>query len=248
MTDVLGWRKVFAVVGPSTNTVVQPDMEALRPAGVTNHYRAIHVEDPEALSDDAFMAGAARISGGMTDSLRSAMTCKPDYLVLGVSAISFIGGAAGCSAFVRQIRELTGRDVSVGSEALVAALQAYGGIRRVAFLSPYYPAANAEVRRFLGDHGFSVRRDIPLRCTSWTAIAQVPEARLRDTLLALDGDDVDALCQVGTNLSMLRLAAAAEGWLGKPVVAINAATYWHALRASGIADRIQGFGRLLQEF
>jgi maleate isomerase len=59
---------------------------------------------------------------------------------------------------------------------------------------------------------------------------------------------VDALVQVGTNLSMARLAAAAELWLGKPVIAINTATYWHGLRACGIADRISGFGRLMAEF
>jgi maleate isomerase len=54
--------------------------------------------------------------------------------------------------------------------------------------------------------------------------------------------------QVGTNLSMVRLAAAAELWLGKPVIAINAATYWHALRQNQIADKIAGLGRLLEEF
>ena len=53
--------------------------------------------------------------------------------------------------------------------------------------------------------------------------------------------------QIGTNLSFARLSAAAELWLAKPVVAINTATYWHALRANGIADRLPGFGRLLAE-
>jgi maleate isomerase len=71
---------------------------------------------------------------------------------------------------------------------------------------------------------------------------------LRSVLRTLDGDDIDAIVQVGTNLSMVRLAAAAEMWLGKPVVAINTATYWHALRANGIDDRMEGFGRLLAEF
>ena len=28
--DVLGWRAKFAAIGPSTNTVVQPDFEAMR--------------------------------------------------------------------------------------------------------------------------------------------------------------------------------------------------------------------------
>ena len=42
--------------------------------------------------------------------------------------------------------------------------------------------------------------------------------------------------QVGTNLSMVRLAAEAERWLHKPVIAINAATWWMALRDNGIDD------------
>ena len=247
MTDVLGWRKVFAVIGPSTNTIVQPDMEAMRPPGVTNQYRDIYVEDPAALSDEAFMIGAAKISDGMKDSLRTAITCKPDYLVLGVSAISFMGGLAGANRFVQEVRDFTRLDISVGSLAMAEAMRAYGGIRRVAFISPYYPAANAHVRHFLADSGFEVVRDVALRCTSWTNIAKVGEDRLRQTLLEIDGDDIDAICQVGTNLSMVKLAAEAEGRLGKPVIAINTATYWHALRTCGIADRLQGFGRLLAE-
>jgi maleate isomerase len=51
--------------------------------------------------------------------------------------------------------------------------------------------------------------------------------------------------QVGTNLIMARLAGIAEFWLGKPVVAINTATYWYALRENGIADKVDGFGSLL---
>jgi maleate isomerase len=247
MTDVLGWRKVFAVIGPSTNTIVQPDMDAMRPAGVTNQYRDIYVDDPQALSDEAFMEGATKISEGMRESLRTAVTCKPDYLVLGVSAISFVGGRAGCDRLVGEVRDFTGLGISVGSIAVADALRAYPGVRRVAFLSPYYETANRNVARFLGDSGFDVVRDVALRCTSWTDIARQPESRLRQTLRELDGDDVDAIVQVGTNLSMVRLAAEAEAWLGKPVIAINTATYWHALRANGIAERMDGFGSLLSQ-
>lgn len=63
----------------------------------------------------------------------------------------------------------------------------------------------------------------------------------------LDGDDVDGIIQVGTNLSMLALAEEAEQELGKPVVAINSATLWHALRKNGFDDRFDGFGTLLRE-
>jgi maleate isomerase len=47
---------------------------------------------------------------------------------------------------------------------------------------------------------------------------------------------------------MVKLAAAAELYLGKPVIAINTATYWNALRQNGITDQLDGFGRLLSDF
>jgi maleate isomerase len=46
---------------------------------------------------------------------------------------------------------------------------------------------------------------------------------------------------------MARLAGQAEVWLKRPVVAINTAIYWHALRESGITDRMSGFGALLEK-
>ena len=49
-------------------------------------------------------------------------------------------------------------------------------------------------------------------------------------------------------MDMVRLAAAAELWLAKPVIPIDTATYWHALRQNGITEKVQGFGRLLEEF
>ena len=182
------------------------------------------------------------------DAVKSVMTCSPDYLVMGMSAITFFGGAKGADAFVRKIEEFTGVGISVGSHSASAALRAYGGVKRIAILSPYWPVMNEAVIGYFTDMGFSVVRDIALQCTSWTGIADVTPAQCRDALRQLDGNDVDALVQVGTNLSMIRLAAAAELWLGKPVIAINTATYWHALRANGITDRIEGFGRLLAEF
>jgi maleate isomerase len=249
MRDVLGWRAKFGVIGPSTNTVVQPDFDMMRPAGVTNHYSRIFTPNAKAVSNDTFMAGTKLIGDNVLDAVRSVMTCEPDYLVMGMSSVTFYGGAAGADAFVGKVEAEAGVRISVGSHSSTAALNAYGA-KRIAFLSPYYPVANAEVRRYFTESGFEVVRDIYLACRSWTAIAEVAPELLRDKLIELNGDgsDVDAIIQVGTNLSMVRLAADAELWLGKPVIAINTATYWHALRRYGISDKMPGFGRLLEEF
>jgi maleate isomerase len=248
MPDALGWRRKFGVTGPSTNTIVQPDFDAMRPVGVTNHYSRIFTPNADAVSNETFRAGAELIGANTLDAVRSVMTCAPDHLVMGMSAVTFFDGQKGADRFVRQAKEVSGLGISIGSHACTAALNAYGGVRRIAVLSPYWPVMNAEVARYFGDMGFSVVRDIALQCRSWIAIAEVTTAECRDALRRLDGDDVDAIVQVGTNLSMVRLAAAAELWLGKPVIAINTATYWHALRTNGIADWAEGFGRLLQEF
>jgi maleate isomerase len=247
MPDVLGWRGKFGAIGPSTNTVVQPDYDAMRPVGVTNHYSRIFTPNAT-LTNETFRAGVGVISDNVMDAVKSVMTCQPDYLVMAMSAITFFGGAKGADAFVRKIEEFTGVGISVGSHSTTAALRAYGGIKRIAILSPYWPVMNEAVIGYFTDMGFSVVRDTALQCSSWTAIADVTPAQCREALRKLDGDDVDALVQVGTNLSMVRLAAAAELWLGKPVIAINTATYWHALRTNKIQDRVEGFGRLLAEF
>jgi maleate isomerase len=164
------------------------------------------------------------------------------------SSITFYGGIAGAQRFIRQVHEETGLKVACGSVATAEALRRYGGVKRIALLSPYWPVMNDIVRAYFQEAGFEVMRDEALRAPSWTGIAAITTPERREALLRLDGDDVDALVQVGTNLSMVKLAAAAELWLGKPVIAINAATWWHALRLHGIEDRVEGFGRLLAEF
>jgi len=56
--------------------------------------------------------------------------------------------------------------------------------------------------------------------------------------------DVEAIVQFGANLPMARIADEAERWLDKPVISINVATYWHALRMNGINDRLYSFTSL----
>lgn len=245
--DARGWRAKFAALAPSTNTIVQPDYDDLRLPGVTNHYSRIFVENIDVTDNASFKDLTDRIAQSVDEAVRSVLTCQPDYLVMGMSAVAFYGGLEGALAFRDRLADKAGIGVSTGSLAVAEALKRYGA-KRVSFLSPYFPDANREVARFLTDCGFEVVRDECLRCPSPVAIAQVPVERCREVVARLDGSDVDAIVQVGTNLSMLHYAAAAEAVLGKPVIAINAATYWHALRAVGIDDRIYGFGSLLERF
>jgi len=247
MKDVLGWRMKFGVLGPSTNTVVQPEFDEMRPDGVTNHYSRIFTPNAQAVSNETFIIATQLIAENVIDAVNSVMTCEPDYLVMGMSAITFYGGEKGANEFQARVEDASGIGVSIGSHATAAALRAYGGIRKIAFITPYFPAANEQVRLFFEDSGFEVIADTCLKCPSWTAIAEVPPDVINEELDRLNSEDVDALVQVGTNLSMARLATTIEERLGKPTIAINTATYWHALRQNGIDDKVAGFGKLLLE-
>ena len=76
MRDVLGWRRKFGVLGPSTNTIVQPDFEMMRPIGVTNHYSRIFTPNAQAVSNETFMAGTELIGRNVLEAVRSVMTCS----------------------------------------------------------------------------------------------------------------------------------------------------------------------------
>jgi maleate isomerase len=245
MPDHLGYRKKFGTLGPSTNTTVQPDFDDLRPRGVTNHYSRIIIPNNPVNNDEEFMQLVENINVATVEAVDVLKSCEMDYLVMGMSAATFWNGRAGAEKYLASMKERAGVGVSCGSFATEAALNVYKA-KRIAFLSPYFPVANAQVRRFYEDCGFTVVRDVCLRRPSPVQIAWTTDQMCRDAIRQLDGDDVDAIVQVGTNLSMIRLAAAAELFLGKPVIAINTATYWHALRACGITDTISGFGDLME--
>ncbi len=247
MPDVAGFRAKFAAIVPSTNTVVEADFNhLLRIPGVTFHTGRMYIERPALDSNDAFAEVLEQADRAFETAVRDVMTCEPDYLVMGMSAPTFWGGREGGAAFLERARKLCGLGVTTGGEACSAALEALGA-RRIAVLTPYQPVMREQIVRYFEESGFPVVRALDLECPSATAIAAVTPDELRRALREIDGPDVDAILQAGTNLSMVRLAAEAEGWLGKPVVAVNTALAWHAYRANGFDDRVYGCGSLLSD-
>ncbi|MGI9605765.1 MAG: maleate cis-trans isomerase family protein [Acidimicrobiales bacterium] len=245
--QVVGLRGRMGVIAPSTNTVVEHDFAMIRPHGVTFHTGRMYIENPALDSDDAFERLLGEIRQSITIAIRDVITCEPTHMLMGMSAETFWGGVEGNKAFIERVREQSGGlDVSTGASACRDALAAFGA-ERIAVFSPYQPVADRQVSSFFTEAGFDVAAVTGLRCSSATTIAEVTPADLEPVVDSLDGPEVDAIVQVGTNLSFVRQAAELEHQLGKPVLAINVATLWHALRATGVDDRISGFGRILAE-
>ena len=249
MVDTLGWRMLFGVVTPSTNTVVQPEYDDLRPPGVTNHIARMHIPDDPVTSDADFDRLIGAIDAALEGAVERVMTCKPGHLILGISAESIWGGGLAPARRIQErVQKLAGGiGLTQAADALPAALKAFGVRERIAIVTPYFEIAEKHLQEFVGEIGYRLVRTRHLACKSPTLIAHVTEAELRDALLAVDGPDVEAIIQFGANLPMSAFAAKAESWLGKPVIAVNTATYWHALRSNGLMDKVHGKGRLMWE-
>jgi maleate isomerase len=250
MRSVLGWRRVFGIATPSVNTVVQQEYDDLRPVGVVNHCEGMYV--PDARTDDSADAGEliGKIDAALENAIVRIMTCRPDHIILGVSAESIWGGGVDSArAIAERIGRLAGNlPVTQAADAIPAALKATGVTGKIGVIHPYGKFGEAPLRKFFDDVGQEVARTQAVPVTTLAEIAHTSPKIIVETVRKIDGDDIEAIVQFGANLPFGRLAAAAELWLGKPVIAVNVATYWHALRREGFLDRVEGYGSLLSRF
>lgn len=231
MTDTLGHRHIFGVLIPDMNSVVQPELDSLRPSGVTNQVMR-YTPSPEDLSSD------------LVERAEQLLACKPNSLILGLTTDALPGGLDTLARKAEALTAATGLPVVTGSAANFAALRALGA-ERVALVTPFDDATNETVRRGYEGEGFVVTDIKGLACPSLEAIAQTPIQAIHDLVDTLDHGKADAIAQVGTALPVVAQIDGIERALGKPLVACNAAAYWQALRGAGLDDRIPGYGQLL---
>lgn len=251
MRDFLGWRKIFGVITPSINTCVQPEYDSMRPPGVTNQVARMQGSDVKVQSDADFAQVVKDLLESINPAIDQVVTCRPDHLILGISALAVWGGSKATSdALKASMKHRAGgaMEVSLATDAIIEALTVHGVKKRIAIVEPYYPVIQPRMQSFFGEHGYEVVRFNHMKGPQLTEYTRISASDMIAALRSIDSPDVEALIQFGANLPLAAIADEAERWLGKPVIPVNTATYWHALRHNGIADRLRGHTRLLSEF
>jgi len=249
--DYYGYRKKFGVLVPSTNTTVEVEYNAMRPEGVITATRPCVIPPFVVTNEEEFVGMVKAISEATEPGLRDLLTVKPDHVVFGYSAETFWDGKQRSDAMFKRYddiaQEIAGCGITFGAQALADAFALYPGVKKIGVISPYAPIGNEMVEKFLNDIGYEVARKEGHNSPGPVEIAHESFAKSRELVKLVDGDDVDMILQAGTNLAFAPLADALEKELGKPVLAINTITWWHALRTNGIPDRMDGFGSLMRE-
>ncbi len=232
MADTLAPRAVIGVMTPAMNTVVQPELELLRPDGVTNQMQR-------------FRLGGDAISDDLPDEAAKLMDCSPLAIAVGLTTDAGPGGPDKLQARCADISAKVGVPVLGASQADYEALRTLGA-NRVGIVTPFNAEVDAVVQANTEDAGFDVVAIKGTEAPSLPEICETPLDKIRDVFAQVAASECDVILQVGTALPVVALLAELEATHGKPIVACNAAVYWQTLRAVGITDSIEGFGRLLE--
>lgn len=252
--NYIAHRAKVGVIIPSTNTAVEYDCQKIIPRGVSWHFSRFMIDHADLSDDQNFVAFLESVRENIGVSIESVMTCKPDHVMMGMSAETFWGGIKGNDGFVDKIHQLVGIDtgLTTGANAVIAALNVLGveGNRgkKIAVITPYQAIGDKNVRLFFEDSGYEVALVHGLKCkNAHDAIALVPEHEVMDLVMKVNDDSIDAIIQVGTNLCTSNVFPTLEKLLHKPILPINTATIWHALRSCGIKDQYDNKGRLFEK-
>ncbi len=239
----IGYRRRIGVIVPPSNTVNEAEFARLAPEGVTFHFTRSPMHADPAHDDFKEMLGA------VADSVSDLALANVDAVAFGCTADSM---ACPADRLIGTMRDNNGGKPAVSTAgAILKALEALG-VTTVGMATPYIEATNEHEKHFLEEHGIRVVAMAGLGLnTGWEGIqkmSRVPPAQVFEHAKSVDRPEAQAILICCTDFNTLDVIEPLEQALGKPVVSSNTASFWASLRAAGIEDRIDGYGKLLREF
>ena len=240
MTDALGLRAVFSTLIPATNAMVEPDMSRLSPTGVTNQtYR---------FAFPALPTTAQELTQLIEPTIELALACEPDRIIIAYSP-EYMTDNNNAALHLRDfIAQRVAVPVTLAGDAVPHALDALN-VKRIGLVTPFPAKANRNVATYFAMRGFTVVNEAGFASAQKGGVhsARISEQDVRDAFATVATSNADVLVQVGTALVCAGFVAELEAEHKKPVVAVNSATYWLALRQHGITDQFGGYGKLFTD-
>jgi maleate cis-trans isomerase len=229
-------RARLGVLVPSGNTVAEPELRAMLPAGVGLFVTRLPLTGS---SETELLAMLETLETG-TKLLADA---QPDAIAFHCTAVStFAPHMAG------KIRARMGSASPIlalaTADAILAALAALQATR-ILLVTPYIETVHQREIDWLTQGGFQVTGGGCMGIATNAEMARIPPETIRDRVLSDASDTQADVCFIScTAIRSAGLIGSLEATLGIPVITSNQVLAWHALRTLGIADAPPGFGRL----
>ena len=237
-------RARFGILVPFTNTNLEPDMQLLRPEGVSLHFARLGGYDEDEIPDVGQMQGLG--ASDLEEPLRLLQGVRPDVIFYGCTSATLTHGPAFDRELAHRIKAESGAETVTAASALIHALNCLG-VTRIGFASPYVLAINDMAVKFLEDRGDNVvaRSEVSETLDNTGQGALTPEA-VFDLGLAADHPDAEAIVLSCTDMRSVETVERLEAKIGKPVVTSNQAMVFQALQLVGIKEGLAGYGKLLK--
>jgi len=241
MKDYYGWRARIGLIYMASSTVMEPELYAMAPEGVSIHTDRIILPAPTIEGLERMMEGAE------IRRCASFLAEAPLHVIMfGGTSATFLHGIGWDRKVIEQMAAVThGIPCSTSSSAVLNALRVLAATK-ISIVTPYLDVITARARVFLAQHGFTVVSTNGLNIDTDHEIGAVPLERVYDFAKRSCHPDAEALFLSCTNWRTVGAIAALEADLGVPVVSAIQASFWECLRIARIGDGGSGFGRLFQ--
>lgn len=231
-----GRRARIGVLMPSGNMTAEPELSAMMPEGVFCHVTRLPLNG----SSKEDLLG---MTGEVEPAAMLLRDVKPDLIVFHCTAVSTWDPPMDGTLCTR-IQNATGVSATTTAAALVEAI-ARVGAKSVVLLTPNIDEINTREVEFLRFHGIEVKGCHGLGLRTPEEMMEVEPETWIELALAHRNETAEAYVISCTAIRTLSVIDEIEKALGRPVVTSNQAMAWHALRRSGVKDRLDGFGELL---
>ncbi len=256
--DVRSFRCKFGLLIPATNTSMEHELWSVvfnnlglnGLDGVGIHTTNVQTPKPKLETEEDLLEYKRQFLGGLDSAIDQALLAEPEYLIMGMSLEHIIAGIDGIRASMAEVEARAKLSWATWHDAISASLQMFKA-KRIGLISPFDKLGNENAARMFEDLGFDVVSSVGFSCANALHIAHVPDWAKEKAileLLATEENNIDAVVQCGTNMSMINVSEKLEPMIGIPILGINAVTFWYALRETGFNSPLVGAGRLLREY
>lgn len=255
--NMLNHKLQLGLFVPSTNTSMETELwsilkgsqkNAMLTDGIGIHNVNILTAKPKVGSTADVKAYRDQFLAGMRDALLTMKHVVCHHYIMGMSMEHIMSTYADVKKPMEDFeKDCDGIGLAAWHNAATAALHKFGA-RKIALLTPFDKSGQQSAVNVFTEMGFDVVRDFGFACATTLDIGHVPhQAKVKAITEVLDGENVDAIVQCGTNFSLLPVICEVEAKIGKPVLGINQTLLWYALREAGFEEKLENAGRLFAE-
>ena len=228
-----GWRARIGLLFPAPNIAMEPEINAMKPEGVSVHSTRLRDEGQQA-------DNVRRMAGGIEEAAKLLATAKVNIIAYGCTTGSLVGGVGWDQELIQRIERASGVQATTTSTAVIRVFNELG-IKKVAVATPYGEELNRLERAFFEAHGIRVLTMKGLGGPDSTRSPEITYNLARE----VDTPEAEAVFISCTGFKTITVIERLEKELQKHIFSSNTATMWDILKRLGIRDQIKGYGKLL---